>query len=70
MSVRAEDPTLILVDTKVEFSAMLDHRGIKRREQDMIIIINLGDWSHQQSTSCKANYRFHFRLGARLKLNY
>ena len=30
MSVRAEHPALILVDAKIEFSAMLDHRGIKR----------------------------------------
>ncbi len=49
VSVRTEVVALILVKSQVELSSMLDNRTVERRQEDMIVIIELRHGNHQQT---------------------
>ena len=49
VSVWTEIIALILVQTEVELGAMLDNRTVERRQQHMVLVIELGYGNYQQS---------------------
>ena len=49
MTLRAEIIPPILVQAQVEFGAMLYDRFVKRRQQDMVFIVQLRQRDHQQT---------------------
>ena len=48
VTVRAETPALVLVQSQIEFGTVLNHRLVERREQDMIIVIQLRHGHNEQ----------------------
>ena len=49
MPLRAEVVALILVEAQVELSSVLYHRAVERRQQDMVLVVKLGDRYNQQT---------------------
>ena len=49
VSLRTEVVALILVETQVEFRPVLDDRTVQRRQEHMVLIVNLRHRDHQQS---------------------
>jgi len=49
VTARTEMSTGILVQAQIELSTMLDDRGIERREQHVVLVVQLGHGHHQQA---------------------
>jgi hypothetical protein len=49
VSVRTEIVALILVQSEVELGSMLDNRTVERRQEHMVLIIQLRYGNYQQS---------------------
>ena len=49
VSVRTECVALILVESQVELCAMLDHRTVERRQEHMVLVIELRYRYYQQT---------------------
>ena len=49
MSIRTVVVTLIPMQTKIELGTMLNYRGIKRGQQDMVLVVKSGYRNHKQT---------------------
>jgi hypothetical protein len=49
VSIRTEIVALILVEAEVEFSTVLDDRTVERRQQNMVLIVELRNGNNQQT---------------------
>ena len=57
---RTEVVALVLMQTKIEFSTMLNHRNIQRTQEDMIVIVQFRNRYNQKSvvlTDITVHYR-------------
>ena len=48
VSIRAEHITIVLVDAQVEGGTVLYHSLVERRQQHMVVVVELGHWDDQQ----------------------
>ena len=49
VTVRAEVAIAIIMQSQVEFGAMLNHRFVQRRQQHVILIVQIRNGNHQQA---------------------
>ena len=49
MAIRTEMVALILVESQIELGTMLHHRTIERRQEHMVLVVNLR-YRHYQQT--------------------
>ena len=49
VSLRTEIVALILVEAQVELRSMLNHRAVERRQQNVVLIVQLGHGNNKQT---------------------
>ena len=49
VAARTEVVALILVEAEIEFGAVLDDSAVERGEKNVVLIVQLGHWHHEQT---------------------